>query len=327
MKAIAVKQPCSPDQLAPIDVEAPVCGPDQVIIKIHATALNRADLLQRRGKYPPPPGESDILGLECAGLVSSVGASVSNVRPGDRVMALLGSGGYAEQVAVHHAMAIPVPAGMSLVEAAAIPEAFLTAREALFTLGRLEAGSRVLVHAAAGGVGSAAVQLAKAAGAEVFATASGTKLPRVRELGADVAIDYQSEDFASVIAERTQKKGVDVILDFIGASYFEQHMKCLKVGGRLVVIGVMGGPTATLNLGTLLFKRHQILGLVMRSRSLTDKIAITSSFIRESLPLFAQGLCRPLVDTVFPFSEVGRAHERMEKNENVGKIVLQLRPE
>ncbi|MGE5785152.1 MAG: NAD(P)H-quinone oxidoreductase [Myxococcales bacterium] len=327
MKAIVVKQPCTPDQLSPTEVEAPVCGPDQVIIQIYATALNRADLLQRRGKYPPPPGESDILGLECAGVVSSVGAAVTTVRPGDRVMALLGSGGYAEQVAVHHSMAIPVPAGMSLTQAAAIPEAFLTAREALFTLGRLDSGSRVLVHAAAGGVGSAAVQLAKAIGAEVYATASAAKLPQVLELGAHVAIDYRSEDFAAIIAERTQKKGVDVILDFIGASYFEQHTKCLKSGGRLVVIGVMCGPTVTLNLETLLFKRHQILGLFMRSRSLANKAAITSSFIHESLPLFSQGLCRPLVDSVFPFSEVGRAHERMEQNENVGKIVLQVRPE
>lgn len=326
MKAIAVREPCTPEQLKPVDVPPPACGSDQVIIDIHATALNRADLLQRRGKYPPPSGESDILGLECAGVVSAVGAAVTTVKQGDRVMSLLGSGGYAEQVAVHHAMAIPVPAHLSLVEAAAIPEAFLTAREALFSLGHVSSGSRVLIHAAAGGVGSAAVQLAKAAGAEVFATASAAKVPFVQQLGADVVVDYKKDDFAATLAERTQKKGVDVVLDFVGASYFEQHMKCLAAGGRLVVIGVMGGPTVNLNLGTLLFKRHQILGLVMRSRSLSDKQEITRRFVQESLPLFEQRLLRPIVDSVFDFAEAGRAHEHMETNRNLGKIVLKVRP-
>ncbi len=327
MKAIVIQTPCTTKELVPIDVPSPEVGPEQICIDIHATALNRADLLQRRGKYPPPAGESDILGLECAGIVSAVGAAVPSVKPGDRVMALLAAGGYAEQVVVHHAMAIPVPSHLSLVEAAAIPEAFLTAREALFTLGRLQAQGRVLIHAAAGGVGSAAVQLAKAAGAQVFATASGTKLDFVKSLGANCVIDYKSQDFAAVVAEQTQKRGVDAVLDFIGATYFEQHVKCLSVGGRLVVIGVMGGPTVTLNLGTLLFKRHQILGLVMRARPLADKLAITAGFVRESLPLFAQGLLKPIVDSVFDFEQAGIAHERMEKNENVGKIVLRVRAE
>jgi putative PIG3 family NAD(P)H quinone oxidoreductase len=327
MKAIVASTPCSTVELVPVDVPSPEMGPEQVRIAIHATALNRADLLQRRGKYPPPPGESDILGLECAGVVSAVGSSVSSVKPGDRVMALLAAGGYAEEVVVHHAMAIPVPPQLSMIEAAAIPEAFLTAREALFTLGRLQPRQRVLVHAAAGGVGSAAVQLARAVGAQVFATASGSKLDFVRSLGADSVIDYKSQDFAAIIAEQTKKVGVDVVLDFIGAPYFEQHTKCMAVGGRLVVIGVMGGPSATLNLGTLLFKRHQILGLVMRARPLADKIAITAAFVRESLPLFAQGVLRPIVDKVFEFEDAGKAHERMERNENVGKIVLRVRAE
>lgn len=327
MKAIVVKEPCAPEQLVPIEIAAPTCGSEQVIIDVHATALNRADLLQRRGKYPPPAGESDILGLECAGVVSTVGTAVTTLRPGDRVMALLGSGGYAEQVAIHHALAIPVPDHLSLVEAAAIPEAFLTAREALFSLGCVQPQSRVLIHAAAGGVGSAAVQLAKAAGAEVYATASSSKLSFVKQLGADEVIDYRNENFAAVVAERTQKRGVDLILDFIGATYFEQHMKCLAVGGQLVVIGVMGGPAVNLNLGALLFKRHQILGLVMRSRSLADKLAITARFVDASLPLFAQRICRPLVDSIFELADAGRAHQRMEANENLGKIVLRVRPD
>jgi tumor protein p53-inducible protein 3 len=325
MRAIVIKTPCRTEELVPVDVPSPEMGPDQIRIDVHATALNRADLLQRRGKYPPPRGESDILGLECAGIVSAVGASVTNVKSGDRVMTLLAAGGYAEEVVVHHALAIPVPNQLSLVEAAAIPEAFLTAREALFTLGHLQAGNRVLIHAAAGGVGSAAVQLAKAAGAEVFATTSGSKVDFVKSLGADFTIDYKSQDFAAVVAEQTQKRGVDVVLDFIGAPYFEQHTQCLAVGGRMVVIGVMGGPTVSLNLGTLLFKRHQILGLVMRARPLSDKLAITAGFVRESLPLFAHGDLKPVVDSVFAFEEAGKAHERMEQNENIGKIVLRVR--
>jgi tumor protein p53-inducible protein 3 len=327
MKAIVVKTPCSSEELVPSDVPDPVAGADEVAIDIHAAALNRADLLQRRGKYPPPKGESDILGLECAGVVSSVGKNVTAHRPGDRVMALLAAGGYAERVVVHQSMAIPIPSRLSFVQAAAIPEAFLTAREALFTLGRLQPENRVLVHAAAGGVGSAAVQLAKAMGAFVFATASGPKVEHAKNLGAGCVIDYRSQDFAAVILDQTKKQGVDVIVDFIGASYFEQHTRCLGTGGRLVVVGVMGGPTATINLGTLLFKRHQILGLVMRARPLPDKIAITAAFVRESLPLFDSGVLSPVVDSVFEFSEAGRAHERMERNENVGKIVLRIRPE
>ncbi|HEY5959310.1 MAG TPA: NAD(P)H-quinone oxidoreductase [Polyangiaceae bacterium] len=327
MRAIAVTTPVNADQLVPIEVPTPVAGPEDVLIDVYATALNRADLLQRRGKYPPPAGESNVLGLECAGIVAQVGQAVKSLKVGDRVMTLLGSGGYAEQVVCHHAMAIPVPSHLTLVEAAAIPEAFLTAREALFTLGRLSPQSRLLVHAAAGGVGSAAVQLAKACGATVFATASAQKLERVRALGADYVIDYGSESFADVIAERSERRGVDVIIDFVGSSYFEQHMKCLGVGGRMVVVGVMGGPTVTLNLGSLLFKRHQILGLVMRSRSLSDKIAITAAFIRESLPQFALGQLKPIVDSVFDFDAAGKAHERMENNLNTGKIVLQLRKE
>jgi putative PIG3 family NAD(P)H quinone oxidoreductase len=327
MRAIAVTTPINTSELVPSDHPAPVPGAEDVLIDVTATALNRADLLQRRGKYPPPPGESNILGLECAGVVASVGAAVKTVKPGDRVMALLGSGGYAEQVVCHHAMAIPVPKHLSLVEAAAIPEAFLTAREALFTLGQLSPKSNVLVHAAAGGVGSAAVQLAKAAGATVFATASASKLERVKALGADHAIDYHNESFADVVATHTNRRGVDIIVDFVGSSYFEQHTKCLAVGGRLVVVGVMGGPTVTLNLGTLLFKRHQILGLVMRSRPLADKIAISAAFIRESLPLFGVGGLKPIVDSVYEFDAAGQAHERMENNLNTGKIILQLRKE
>jgi len=327
MKAIIVKQFGGPEQLAIADVPDLSPNAEQVTIDVHAAALNRADLLQRRGKYPPPSGESEILGLECAGVVSKVGPGVTRVKVGDRVMALLAGGGYAEQVTVHQHMAMKVPEHLRLVDAAAIPEAFLTAREALFTLGQLAPGGRVLVHAAAGGVGSAAIQLAKALTATVFATASAGKGEQVKALGADTVIDYKSADFATVVLEHTAGKGVDVVIDFIGADYWPQHSKCLSVGGRCVVVGVLGGANAQVNLGALLFKRHQILGLVMRSRSLSDKIAITERFVRESLPLFESKTLRPVIDSVFDWRDVAQAHERMERNENVGKILLRIRDE
>jgi tumor protein p53-inducible protein 3 len=325
MKAIVVTEPGGTENLRLAEVPDPELRDGYVLIDVKATALNRADLLQRRGAYPPPKGETDILGLECAGVVAEIGAGVGSLRKGDRVMALLPGGGYAERVVVHEKMAIPVPERLSFEEAAAIPEAFLTAREALFTLGRIQADGVVLIHAAAGGVGSAAVQLARKAGARVIATAgSAEKLAKVRELGAHTVVNYRTEDFAEVTLAVSEKKGADVVLDFIGASYFAKHMSCLAVGGRLVVIGVMGGTQAELNLAGLLVRRTQILGLVMRSRPLADKIAITQAFIRESLPLFADGSLRPIVDCVLPLADAAKAHDRMEANENVGKIVLKV---
>ncbi|HVU00669.1 MAG TPA: NAD(P)H-quinone oxidoreductase [Polyangiaceae bacterium] len=325
MKAIVVAERGGPENLKLAEVPDPELLPGTVVLEVKATALNRADLLQRRGLYPPPKGETDILGLECSGVVAAVGDGVGSVRVGDRVMALLPGGGYATRVRIPEKMAIPIPASLDFVQAAAIPEAFLTAREALFTLGRLSPGDTVLVHAAAGGVGSAAVELAKLAGARVIATAgSAEKLARVKELGADVLVNYKTEDFAEVVLAETKKAGAAVALDFVGAAYFQKHMSCLSVGGRLVVIGVMGGANAELNLATLLMRRTQILGLVMRSRPVLDKIAITQTFIRESLPHFGTGALRAVVDSTFPLADAGKAHERMEANENFGKIVLTM---
>jgi tumor protein p53-inducible protein 3 len=326
MKAVTITEFGGPENLKVAEVAEPSFGEQQVLVEVHATALNRADLLQRRGKYAPPPGESEILGLECAGRVSACGASVSNVKPGDHVMALLAGGGYAESVVIDARMAIPIPPSLSFVEAAAIPEAFLTAREALFTLGALQPQENVLIHAAAGGVGSAAVQLARAYGANVFATAgSEEKLRFVESLGAKFAFNYKTGDFAELLLEKTQKAGAHVVLDFIGASYWEKHAKCLASGGRCVVIGVMGGAQASVNFGQLLFKRHQILGLVMRTRPLVDKIAMTQRFIRESLPLLAAGKLKPIIDRVYEFEDVANAHRRMEDNANIGKIILKVR--
>ncbi|HEX7668244.1 MAG TPA: NAD(P)H-quinone oxidoreductase [Polyangiaceae bacterium] len=325
MKAIVITEPGGTENLRLAEVKEPELRDGTVLIDVKATALNRADLLQRRGFYPPPEGETDILGLECAGIVAKVGAGVTQVREGDRVMALLAGGGYAERVVVHEKMAISVPERLTLEQAAAIPEAFLTAREALFTLGRTDASSFVLVHAAAGGVGSAAVQLARKVGAFVIATAgSAEKLAKIQELGAQTLVNYRTEDFAEIALGVSGGKGADVALDFIGASYFAKHLSCLAVGGRLVVIGVMGGANAELNLAGLLRRRTQILGLVMRTRPLADKIAITQAFIRESLPFFADGSLRPIVDSVLPLAEAAKAHDRMEANENFGKIVLKV---
>jgi putative PIG3 family NAD(P)H quinone oxidoreductase len=322
MKAIVVTEPGGPEVLSLAEVPEPELREGYVMVDVRATALNRADLLQRRGAYPPPRGETDILGLECSGIVSRAPAGTS-LREGDRVMALLPGGGYAEKVAIHEKMAIPIPEGMSFVEAAAIPEAFLTAREALFTLGKTAPGDVVLIHAAAGGVGSAAVQLARNAGAKIVATAGRPdKLEKVRDLGADVAVDYRTADFAEAVRAASGGAGANVVLDFVGGAYWEKHASCLAVGGRVVVIGVMGGMMAEVNLAQLLMRRYQILGLVMRARPLADKIAITQAFIRESLPSFESGRLKPLVDSVFPLEEAAKAHAKMETNDNMGKIVL-----
>lgn len=325
MRAIVITEAGGPENLKIAEVPEPSLREGHVLLDVKATALNRADLLQRRGLYPPPKGETDILGLECAGVVASLGAGVQSLSVGDRVMALLPGGGYAERVVVHEKMAIPIPERLSFEQAAAIPEAFLTAREGLFTLGRLRPENVVLIHAAAGGVGSAAVQLARHAGAHVVATAGAAdKLEHVRALGATTVVNYRTEDFAEVVMGASGGKGADVILDFIGAAYWTKHSQCLATAGRIVVIGVMGGASADVNLAQLLMRRFQILGLVMRSRDLSDKIAITQAFVRESLPLVSDGTLNPVVDSIYPLDKASEAHSRMERNENVGKIVLSL---
>lgn len=325
MKAIVVTSPGDPNVLELQEVPDPVVRDGYALVRVRATALNRADLLQRRGFYPPPKGETDILGLECAGEVETVVGGTGSLEPGARVMALLPGGGYAEKVAIPEKMAIPIPEKMGFEEAAAIPEAFLTAREALFTLGRTSAGSTVLIHAAAGGVGSAAVQLARQAGANIVATAgSPEKVDFVKRLGVGTVVNYRMEDFAEVVKAASGGKGADVVLDFVGAAYWPKHAACMAVGGRCVVIGLLGGANADVNLGQLLQRRYQILGLVMRSRDVSDKIAITQAFVRESLPFVADGTLRPIVDSVLPLAEAAKAHERMEANLNTGKIVLRV---
>jgi putative PIG3 family NAD(P)H quinone oxidoreductase len=327
VKAVRVSEPGGPERLQLVDEPDPVPGPGEIAIDIHASALNRADLLQRRGLYPPPPGTTDILGMECAGVVSALGPGcVGTFALGERAMALLGGGGYAERVVVPEALAMKVPSVLSFEQAAAIPEAFLTAREALLVAGRLAARETVLIHAAAGGVGSAAVQLARSLGARVFATAGGeAKCDWVRALGADLVIDYKSRDFAAVIAQESGGRGVDVILDFVGAAYAEQHAACLAQQGRHVLLGLLGGAQMSLNLGRLMNKRQTLVGITMRGRSVLEKIELSRAFSHATLPLFGDGRLKPLLDSVFSLKDVARAHERMEANLNLGKIVLQVR--
>ncbi|HEX6274366.1 MAG TPA: NAD(P)H-quinone oxidoreductase [Polyangiaceae bacterium] len=322
MKAIVVSTPGGPETLELRDVPDPVPAEGEVVVDVRATALNRVDLLQRRGLYPPPPGASDVLGLECAGVVSSLGAGVSRVKAGDRVMALLAGGGYAERVAVAERLLLPIPRGFSFEQAAALPEAFLTASEALFGVGRVAPGELVLVHAAASGVGTAALQLARERGARIVAVASGPKLERLRALAPARFVDRTREDFVAAVLDESGGRGADVIVDFVGAAYAARHAECLAVLGRHVLVGLLGGAKAEVDFGRLLARRQSLLGMVMRSRPLVDKIAVTERFRREWLHRFDDGRLVTVVDSVFPLAHAARAHAHMETNTNVGKIVL-----
>jgi tumor protein p53-inducible protein 3 len=325
MQAVIVRAPGGPEQLELGQVPVPQLEPGCIEIDVVASALNRADLLQRRGAYPPPKGASQILGLECAGVVRAVLGDVGGLEVGDRVMALVAGGGYAARAVVPAGQVLRIPSGLSFIEAAAIPEAFLTASEALFSTGGLVAGEWVLIHAAAGGVGSAAVQLARSVGAHVAAcVGSSDKAAWLGRLGADLVINYKEQDFAALCLEATAGRGVDVVLDFIGAAYAERHQRCLAEAGRWVVLGMLGGSEAKLDLRRVLQRRLRVAGLVMRSRSLGDKRAIVERFRQRFLDGFERGLFSPQIDRVYPLSQVRAAHERMEKNENLGKIVLSI---
>jgi putative PIG3 family NAD(P)H quinone oxidoreductase len=304
----------------------PVAGDGDLLVRVRATALNRADLLQRRGKYPPPAGASDILGLEMAGDVIRAGASAGNFREGDRVCALLPGGGYAQRASVPAGLAMRIPDRLSYEEGAAIPEAFLTAYRNLFDLGGLSDGGRVLVHAAASGVGLAAIQLIREAGAVAFVTA-GTpeKIRRCLEFGARAGWNRNEGPFGPWAASQTEGRGVDIVLDCVGAPYFEQNLTSLAEGGKLILIGVMGGSsTGSLNLAKILLRRLQILGSTLRFIALADKVELTRAFAAFAMPRFEDGRLKPVVDSVYDWREVAGAHARMEENANIGKIVLRV---
>jgi putative PIG3 family NAD(P)H quinone oxidoreductase len=325
MKAVLVDQPGDESVLRLGDSPAPELSAGQLRIRVAATAVNRADLLQRQGLYPPPPGASPILGLECAGTVAEVGEGVSDWSTGDRAMALLAGGGYAEQVVVEAGCAFPVPEGLSMQEAAAVPEVFLTGFLNLFELGGLAEGGSALVHGGGSGVGTAAIQLVKAAGARIFVTAgSEEKCRRCRELGADLAIPYREEDFVAAVKAATQGQGVDVVLDAIGAPYLERNLDSLALGGRLVLIGLMGGARAEVPLAKLLLRRLHILGSTLRSRSPESKAQLIRAFLERFGDALREGRIRPVIDRVLYLDSVAEAHRIVKASEHFGKVVLQV---
>jgi putative PIG3 family NAD(P)H quinone oxidoreductase len=326
MRAVVVDQPGEAEVMRLAEVPDPVAGPGEVVLRVHATAVNRADLLQRRGFYPPPPGASDVLGLEASGEVEQVGAGVSNWRAGDAACALLAGGGYAEKVAVPAGQLMPVPAGMDLVTAAAVPEVFITAHDNLATRGQLRAGETVLIHGGAGGVGTAAIQVARLLGARVVATAgSAERLELCRSLGADEGIEHTSEDFVARIGEITGGNGADLILDVMGAAYLERNLRALARDGRLVVIGLQGGLHAEIDLNTMLSRRLALIATTLRSRPTEQKAEIVRRVVAELWPAFAAGTLRPVVDRVLPLDRVVEAHRAMEQGGHAGKIVLRVR--
>ncbi|GAA4707238.1 NAD(P)H-quinone oxidoreductase [Brevibacillus fulvus] len=310
------------------DWEEPVPESDQLLVSVRATALNRADLLQKRGLYPPPPGASPILGLEMAGVVEQVGASVTGWKPGDRVFALLPGGGYAERVVIPAAMAMRIPDSFTFEQAAAIPEVFLTAYLNLFQLGQLQAGQTVLIHAGASGVGTAAIQLAKEAGARSIITAgSQAKIDFCLQLGADFGLNYKEGPFGEKVQEITEQKGVNLILDFVGAPYFEQNLRSLATDGRLISIATMGGrKLEQVDLGMLMARRLQLIGSTLRSKPVQQKIELTQQFAAYAMPRFEQGRLKAIIDSVWDMRDANEAHQRMEENKNIGKIVLRINP-
>lgn len=312
------------------DLEVRAPGPHEVLVEVAAAGLNRADLLQRRGLYPAPPGVvPDVPGLEYAGTVAALGPGVRSVEVGDRVMGIAGGGAMATHLLAHARELVPVPAGLSLDQAAAVPEAFFTAYDALFEQAGLALGEVVLVHAAASGVGTAALQLARAAGARVIGTSrSPDKLERLRELGLAEGVLVEQGRFQQRVAERLRedagagRAGVQVVLDMVGAAYLEENLRCLATRGRLVMIGLLGGASGSVPLGLLLGKRITLTGTVLRSRPLEEKAALARRVAERVVPLLASGVLAPVVDQVLPMAEVAAAHERMERNQTFGKIVL-----
>jgi len=307
------------------EIPAPELAPESLRIRVTATAVNRADLLQRQGLYPPPPGASPVLGLECAGEVIEVADGVQGWAVGDRAMALLAGGGYAEEVVVHAGSAMHVPERLSLEEAAAVPEVFLTVYLNVFDLGALPAGGAALVHGGGSGIGTASIQMLKASGATAIVTAgSDAKCERCRALGADVAVNYRDGDFVAEAQAATDGRGVDVVLDSIGAPYLEKNLAALALGGRLVLIGLMGGATTEINLGALLMRRLHVIGSTLRARPVDEKAAIVAGFRSRFGADLESGAIRPTVDRVLPLDAAEEAHRIVKASEHFGKVILRV---
>ena len=306
------------------EVPDPIIKDDEVLVKIEAAGINRADLLQRRGLYPVPPGASDILGLEASGVVEKVGTNVQGWKVGDEVCALLEGGGYAEYVVIDASMALPLPPGLSALEAAAVPEVFYTAWLNLFVEGALMPGQTAFIHAAASGVGTAGLQLCRAFENPVFASASGGKLDACREYGATWLIDRETQNFRDVVREVRGRKGVDVVFDMVGGGVLNDNIDILSTDGRLVIIGLLGGAKDELNIGKVLMKRIRIIGSTLRSRSREDKVILTEQLREQVWPKFADGQLKPVIDRIVPITEVEAAHEALSTNATIGKVLLQM---
>lgn len=324
MRAVTAPEPGGPEALLVSDLPDPVAGPGEVVIDVVASALNRADTLQRQGFYPPPPGSSDVLGLECSGRIGEIGAGVEGLSEGDEVCALLAAGGYAEKVAVPAGQVMPVPAGVDLVSAAGLPEVAATVWSNVFMVAGLQPGERLLVHGGAGGIGTFAIQLAVALGSSVFTTAgSPEKRALCVALGAERAIDYRDEDFVAVLSE---VGGADVILDNMGAKYLGRNVSALAIEGRLVIIGMQGGAKGELDIGKLLRKRGAVIATSLRARPAEKKAAICASLVEHVWPLIAEGAVRPMIGKEFPLDQVAQAHQLMEAGSHTGKILLRVAP-
>ena len=324
MRAVVLESYGGPEVLTRRDVPEPRPGPDEVVVEIVATALNRADLLQRRGFYPGPPMPQEIPGMELSGRVVERGERATLWQVGDEVMGIVGGGAYAERIAVHERQLMAVPDSVALADAAAIPEVWITAFDALVVQGGLTSGRTALVHAGASGVGTAAIQIAKAIGARIVVTASGPKIERCLALGADRAVDYGTEDYVAATAEFTGGAGADVILDVVGGDYVDRNLDAVALRGRIVQVGTMAGGDTRINVGKLMGRRAALIGTMLRARPLEEKIAITRRFAAEILPRFDVDGLHPVIDRRFPLDEIAAAHQAMEANENVGKIVIDV---
>jgi len=323
MTAVAIVAPGGPEMLVPEQRPVPVPGAGELLVKVAAAGVNRPDVMQRQGLYPPPAGASDIPGLEIAGTVAALGPQASRWKTGDRVMALVSGGGYAEYCTAHESHCLAIPAGVSFAEAAAIPETFFTVWHNAFQRGGLKSGETLLVHGGTSGIGTAAIQLAKAFGARVITTAgSAEKCDAARKIGADVAVNYRTEDFVKATKETTGGKGADVILDMVGGDYIDRNYEAAAVEGRIVQIAFQGSPKATVDFRRIMLKRLHHTGSTLRARSVPDKAGIAAAVAAKVMPLVAAGRVKPVMDSSFPLAQAAAAHARMESSAHIGKIVL-----
>ena len=323
MTSIEISRPGDPDVLVPVERPTPAPGPDEVLIRVAAAGVNRPDVMQRRGKYPPPPGASDIPGLEVAGTVMTLGAGVQDWRVGDAVCALVSGGGYAEHCVAPAPQCLPVPKGLDLISAAALPETIFTVWTNVFERGRLRSGESILIHGGSSGIGTTAIQLARARGARVLATAGSTDKCRACErLGAERCINYRETDFMIAVRELTNGRGVDVVLDMVGGDYFTRNIDVLAMEGRLVEIATMHGAKGELNIQTIMQRRLTITGSTLRARSVAQKGEIAAALYEHVWPLLESGAVKPIVHATFPLREAAAAHRMMESGAHVGKLVL-----